>query len=211
MNDKRFIDAVVFVLKHPTWENRANLEVLMEGVDIAEIAAAIARPVAIRIHRGQPFASTESSVLMGGNEYTNMHLAVVARIVDTEFDFPTAYDHLVTLCAAWLHDAVEDTDTTLQDIENGLGADVAFIVGKLTKDIDERLTNNKLYSFVPAVAQVKLADIYRNAETIGFKKSKKGVSNWALKKLVQIRSFYQPDPDFLDKVKDKLSNLVITE
>ncbi|QPB12174.1 hypothetical protein [Providencia phage PSTCR5] len=209
MKDKRLIDAVIFILKHPTWENRANLEILLEGEDIEEIAAEIAGSVARIAHKNQAFRSGEG--FSHEDDYTNMHLAGVARIVGREFDFPNDYEHLVTLCAAWLHDVVEDTNLNLESVRRAFGDDVAFIVDRLTKDIDQQLTNNKLYSFVPAVAQVKLADIYRNAETISFSKSKKAASNWALKKLVQIRSFYQPDQVFLDKVKGKLNNLVITE
>ncbi len=36
------------------------------------------------------------------------------------------------LAAAWLHDTVEDTDTTLGDIESRFGSEVARLVGMLT-------------------------------------------------------------------------------
>lgn len=206
MNDKRLIEAVKFILKNPTWENRTNLEILLEGVDVAVIAAAICKPVVLVAHRGQPFKSYEE--VMGANDYVNFHLAVVARLCDTRYDFPNAYDHLVTLCGAWLHDTVEDTSLTLNDIREEFGTDVAYIVDKLTKDLTDHMTNIKLYSFVPAVAQIKLADIYRNAETIGLSKSRAGAQRWALKKLEQIRHFYQPDPEFLKIVEEKLREYV---
>jgi len=40
------------------------------------------------------------------------------------------------ICAAWLHDTVEDTDTTVDDIYNAFGSDVAWYVWYLT-DIDK--------------------------------------------------------------------------
>ncbi len=206
MTDKKLIEAVKFILKNPSWENRANLEILLEGVDIAAIAAAICKPVALAAHKGQPFKSSNDTI--GLDDYTNYHLAVVARLCDTRYDFPNAYDHLVTLCAAWLHDIVEDTSLTLNDIREEFGTDVGYIVDKLTKDLTDHMTNIKLYSFVPAVAQIKLADIYRNAETIGFAKNRAASQRWALKKLEQIRHFYQPDQEFVEIVTNKLREYV---
>jgi (p)ppGpp synthase/HD superfamily hydrolase len=78
------------------------------------------------------------------------------------------------IAAAWLHDVVEDTPATIEDIEREFGPAVAQLVRALTdvdraqgnrahrKAIDrERLAN------APAVAQtVKLADLLDNAEDI---------------------------------------------
>ncbi|MEM9860596.1 MAG: bifunctional (p)ppGpp synthetase/guanosine-3',5'-bis(diphosphate) 3'-pyrophosphohydrolase [Myxococcota bacterium] len=56
-----------------------------------------------------------------------VHPASVARII-TEMRLDPA-----SVCAALLHDVVEDTDVTEQDIEALFGAEVAFLVGGVTK------------------------------------------------------------------------------
>ncbi|HEX2138457.1 MAG TPA: HD domain-containing protein [Woeseiaceae bacterium] len=43
-------------------------------------------------------------------------------------------DDLPTLIAAILHDTVEDTETTFEDIENAFGADVCSLVAEMTDD-----------------------------------------------------------------------------
>jgi (p)ppGpp synthase/HD superfamily hydrolase len=48
-------------------------------------------------------------------------------------------DHLPTLMAAILHDTVEDTDTTLQEIASLFGDDVASIVE--VSQTDQRITS----------------------------------------------------------------------
>ena len=39
-----------------------------------------------------------------------------------------------TICAAWLHDTIEDTDTDFDSIRQDFGIDVADIVVSVTKD-----------------------------------------------------------------------------
>lgn len=57
-----------------------------------------------------------------------MHPIEVARIVSQEIGLGST-----SICAALLHDVVEDTDYTLEDIESQFGAKIAQIVGGLTK------------------------------------------------------------------------------
>jgi (p)ppGpp synthase/HD superfamily hydrolase len=52
-------------------------------------------------------------------------------------------DHLPTLMAAILHDTVEDTDTTLQEIASLFGDDVASIVE--VSRTDPRITNHLIH------------------------------------------------------------------
>ena len=46
-----------------------------------------------------------------------------------------------TICAAWLHDTIEDTDTDFDSIKDMFGKNVADIVVSITKD--NRLPKNK--------------------------------------------------------------------
>ena len=57
-----------------------------------------------------------------------MHPLAVAQIVCTEIGLGST-----SICAALLHDVVEDTDYTVEDIENLFGPKIAQIVDGLTK------------------------------------------------------------------------------
>ena len=57
-----------------------------------------------------------------------MHPIAVAKIVCNEIGLGST-----SICAALLHDVVEDTDYTVEDIENIFGAKIAQIVDGLTK------------------------------------------------------------------------------
>ena len=57
-----------------------------------------------------------------------MHPLAVATIVNQEIGLGTT-----SICAALLHDVVEDTDSTVEDIESQFGSKVAQIVEGLTK------------------------------------------------------------------------------
>lgn len=79
------------------------------------------------------------------------------------------------LATAWLHDTVEDTDTTLADIESHFGARVAQLVGMLTDSAQPQAKNRaarKLAHFrhtaeaSPEAQTVKLADIIDNTRAI---------------------------------------------
>lgn len=79
------------------------------------------------------------------------------------------------LAAAWLHDTVEDTPSTLQDIENHFGARVAQLVEMLTDSEQPAAQNRaarKLAHFrhtakaSPEAQTIKLADIIDNTRAI---------------------------------------------
>lgn len=93
-----------------------------------------------------------------------------------------------TICAAMLHDVVEDTDTTLETIQKKFGADVAMLVDGVTKlskapifNQDEQLAEN-VRKILLAMSQdirvmlIKLCDRLHNMRTLehrpGFKQRK---------------------------------------
>jgi len=84
-------------------------------VEIIERAFAFARQAheGIRRRSGEPYI---------------MHPIAVAKIASQEIGLGST-----SICAALLHDVVEDTDYTTEDIENIFGAKVAQIVDGLTK------------------------------------------------------------------------------
>ncbi|MDR1597642.1 MAG: RelA/SpoT family protein [Holosporales bacterium] len=88
-------------------------------------------------------------------------------------------DH-ITIAAALLHDTVEDTVATLQDIENGFGEQVAFLVGGVTKlsklsfPSDNAAQAENFRKLVLAMADdirvllIKLADRQHNMQTLHY-------------------------------------------
>src|SRR5512145_3267958 len=75
--------------------------------------------IAYDAHKGALRASGEPYI---------MHPIAVARIVTQEMGLGVK-----AIVSALLHDVVEDTDFTLEDIENHFGAKIASIVDGLTK------------------------------------------------------------------------------
>lgn len=79
------------------------------------------------------------------------------------------------LAAAWLHDTVEDTPVTLEDIEREFGAEVAALVEQLTDaskpsdgNRDQRKTIDRLHTAqaCPEAKTIKLADLIDNTRSI---------------------------------------------
>jgi len=90
--------------------------------------------------------------------------------------------HQDILAAGWLHDAIEDTDTDFDDIEELFGKKTAQIVAQVTKDTrTPQKQREKNYQTLLKKASweakvVKLADILVNIadlENSGFSKTKK--------------------------------------
>lgn len=113
-----------------------------------------ARAFATHKHEGQKY---------GEKPYT-VHLAAVRDVllsVGVLDDEPLGI-------AAWLHDTVEDTSTTREEIEVRFGADVASLVWAVTgvgKNRKERNANayEKIRAY-PLAATLKLADRIANVE-----------------------------------------------
>ena len=94
-----------------------EMETRVPAEDLERIRAAY--EFAAEAHKGQ-FRKT-------GEPYIS-HPIAVARIVAEELDLGTN-----PVIAAFLHDVVEDTAYTMEDIRERFGDDVAFLVGVVTK------------------------------------------------------------------------------
>ena len=89
------------------------------------------------------------------------------------------------LCAALLHDVVEDTDATLEGISRQFGADVALMVNGVTKlgqiplTTKEEQQSENVRKMLLAMSEdirviiIKLADRLHNMRTLSFKSEKK--------------------------------------
>ncbi|HEY0305554.1 MAG TPA: HD domain-containing protein [Longimicrobiales bacterium] len=108
-----------------------------------------------RAHAGQEY---------GGGDFHEKHLG---RVASTLRRF--GVDDPSLLAAAWLHDTVEDTDTTIEDIRREFGDDIADLVWRLTdepgRNRKERhhLTHLKIRGR-PEAVRIKLADRIANME-----------------------------------------------
>ncbi len=113
-----------------------------------------------------------------GESYINHPLAVAQIVADLGLDE-------ISLAAALLHDAVEDTEITLADVEKGFGAEVAQIVDGVTKlerlqfDSKEAQQAATMRKMLVAMARdlrvliIKLADRLHNMRTIAAMPSEK--------------------------------------
>ena len=100
-----------------------------------------------------------------------IHPVSVARIVAEELELGTE-----AIIAAFLHDVVEDTDFTIDDIRERFGDDVAFLVGVLTKEKKVKYVQSKqIDNFRQILASmqfdvrallIKLADRLHNMRTL---------------------------------------------
>ncbi len=121
-------------------------------------------------HRGQKRRS--------GKPYITHPLSVAANLIEWDMDIDS-------VLAGVLHDTVEDTDATLEEIENLFGHDVAFLVDGVTKVSQARAGMRDLGSYLPqtkdnlsklliAVGQdvrviiIKLADRLHNLQTLKY-------------------------------------------
>ena len=93
-----------------------------------------------------------------------------------------------TICAALLHDVVEDTDATFEDIENEFGQEIAEMVDGVTKlkqiqyaSIEEHQVENYRKMFLAMgkdirVIIIKLADRLHNMRTLQFLKKDRQIA-----------------------------------
>lgn len=163
-------------------------------IDLAKV-----RRFATRAHEGQYRKYT-------GTPYI-VHPAAVAKTVS---DLCGSKE---MIAAAWLHDTVEDTDTTIQDISDNFGRTVAFYVDQLT---DPVVIGNRAVrvaaalehtaKMVAEVQTIKLADIHDNSKTI-FKYDPKFAGVWGAEKLNQLRYLDRGDPHLYRVVKEILDKL----
>jgi len=124
--------------------------------DVAQPGSAIqsARQFALERHAGQLY----------GDEPYEVHLAAVEEVL-TDHGF--CADHW--RAAAWLHDVVEDTETTIAEIEDRFGELVASLVWAVTGIGPTRAARNedicrKIAEHPRALAPLKLADRIANVE-----------------------------------------------
>lgn len=137
-----------------------------EDEELLELEHAI--DIAAKAHKGQKRKS--------GEPYIIHPLSVASTLIEWGMDIDS-------ILAGVLHDTVEDTEMTLEELESTFGSDVAFLVDGVTKvsqaragmqDLAEYLpqTKDNLSKLLIAVGQdvrviiIKLADRLHNLQTL---------------------------------------------
>lgn len=70
------------------------------------------------------------------------------------------------LCAAWLHDTIEDCDITKEFLEREFNPEVARIVSLLTRDIGRDEYLDRILNADYAAQIIKLADVVYNSSSL---------------------------------------------
>ena len=176
----------------------ANLEQRISAEDMQRVRDAYA--LAAEAHKEQRRKTGEPYII---------HPIAVARIVAEELELGAN-----PVIAAFLHDVVEDTDYTIEDIRERFGEDVAFLVGVVTKQKKEKYDKSKQvdnYRQILASVQydvrailVKLADRLHNMRTLASMRPEK-----QMKIAGETDYFYAPLANRLGlyHVKTELENL----
>lgn len=79
-------------------------------------------------------------------------------------------DDEISCCAALLHDVVEDTELTLDDLRKEFPEEVVHVVALLTHEDSAEYNNNDYFDYIrkiktdPVAKKVKLADIAHNSD-----------------------------------------------
>ena len=138
----------------------ANMEKRISAEDMQRVRDAYA--LAAEAHREQRRKTGEPYII---------HPIALARIVAEELELGAN-----PVIAAFLHDVVEDTDYTIEDIRERFGDDVAFLVGVVTKQKKDKYEKSKQvdnYRQILASVQydvrailIKLADRLHNMRTL---------------------------------------------
>ena len=125
------------------------------------------------IQQAAQFAKTAHESIDQRRKYSGLpyivHPEAVANMVATVTKDPTI------LAAAWLHDVVEDTPVTLDQVKTEFGEDVALLVENLT-DVSKPSDGNREARIAidrghtstadPRAKTVKLADVIHNCSDI---------------------------------------------
>jgi (p)ppGpp synthase/HD superfamily hydrolase len=116
---------------------------------------------------------------VGGEPYINHPLRVAARLQHASKDRNL-------IAAGFLHDAVEDTPTTIEDVRERMGDDIAYLVAALTEnksisDYEERKAEHR--QRIAGLADVRVCAL------------------WCADKLINLRSLlydYEVEGEFLE-------------
>ncbi len=92
------------------------------------------------------------------------------------------------ICAAWLHDVMEDCNIPKSKIKSKFNSEIARIVFNLTRNVDREAYKKRIKNADYAVKIIKLADVIHNVSELNKGATKKMIE----RKLKDCDSFYLP-------------------
>ena len=78
----------------------------------------------------------------------------------------TGIEDTDTLCAAWLHDTIEDCKLTKEYIEYEFNSNIAGMVSQLTRDCSREEYRKRIKESEYDIQIIKLADVVHNCSTL---------------------------------------------
>ena len=170
-------DSADFLKDIPDFKDDFTIEKIIQKIltddrqyDLSKIISAY--EFAAKAHEGQKRSS--------GQPYITHPLAVAYTLLELGMDTDT-------ICAALLHDVVEDTDATLDDLKKRFGQDVALLVDGVTKlskiptSTKEEQQAENIRKILLAMSQdirvmiIKLSDRLHNMRTMKHQKPEKQI------------------------------------
>jgi (p)ppGpp synthase/HD superfamily hydrolase len=110
-----------------------------------------------------------------------------------------------TLCAAWLHDTMEDCQVTADLLEKEFNPEIARIVSTLTRNITREEYLDRIKNADFAVQIIKLGDVVQNSSSLF-----EGIERKTIEQLVQdskalyFSLSYRIAPRFHEMIKENL-------
>lgn len=126
---------------------------------------------AFLINKAEQFAAYHHAAVGQKRKYSGEPYIVHPKAVAVTIQ--TITNDTAMICAAWLHDTVEDTDATLEDIINHFGPKIGYLVKELTNisklEDGNRATRKAIDRahialISPAAKTIKLADRLDNCK-----------------------------------------------
>ena len=167
-------DLAFFDARWAAYETRCGVlkDWIRHGIEV--VSALEEAHGAAQLKHAALFAQERHAGQLYGDEPYSVHLAWVSRVLRRY-----GITDWVMHAAAYLHDTVEDTETTVAEIENRFGPEVAKLVHALTNEKGEnraerhRKTYPKIRAAGVAAVNLKLADRTANVEACRQGKGKK--------------------------------------
>lgn len=124
-------------------------------------------------HRAKEFATRYHASIDQRRKYTDEpYINHPAAVVELVRSVPHTE---AMICAAWLHDVVEDTPATLDEVEREFGSEVAALVEMLTdvskpgdgnREARKAIDREHTAKASPSAKTIKLADLIHNSRSI---------------------------------------------
>lgn len=167
------------------------------------------------IKTAETFAKIAHEEVNQKRKFTGENYFVHCEEVASFLKFFNLPDELIA--AGYLHDTVEDTNTTIEDIEYAFGEKVAYFVSSVTEDksiprLERKELTRKKFADSPVIVRcLKLADMLSNTSNLPFepesitdKKKMKKHKKW-------FKVYVQQQEDLLKSMTDNPQKIVLSQ